>query len=200
MPELPEVEVTRRGLLPHLLGQKVVTASWSGKPMRQPVPWQLLQDWICGNGIIALDRRAKYLLMRMKDRSVLVLHLGMTGKLGIFPQTQAIMRHDHLCLRLDNTLELRLNDARRFGSIAVWPGEQSVALEGKFNQQQGIEPLGPDFIPAKLRALAQERRQAIKTLLMNSHLISGIGNIYANEILFAAGIHPQTSAKSLTKH
>jgi formamidopyrimidine-DNA glycosylase len=197
MPELPEVEVTRLGLLPHLPGRKIMTVFCSGKRLRLPVPLKLLEECICGSTVTVLDRRAKYLLIRMDNASVLVVHLGMTGKLGLFAKAAARATHDHLCVELDSGLELRFNDARRFGSVMVWPGEEAARLEEAFNNSQGLEPFSPNFTAANLARLAQGRRQPIKTLLMNARQISGIGNIYANETLFAAKIHPQTPAGCL---
>ncbi|CAK8716285.1 MAG: DNA-(apurinic or apyrimidinic site) lyase [Candidatus Electronema aureum] len=198
MPELPEVEVTRRGLLPHLPGRAVLAALWSGKRLRLPVPLTLLEQCICGSQISTVDRRAKYLLIRMNNASVLVLHLGMTGKLGMFPKVTERVTHDHLCLELDSGAELRFNDARRFGSVMVWSGEEAERLEQDFSRSQGIEPFGPDFTAAHLVQLAGQRKQAVKSLLMDSKLIAGVGNIYANETLFAAGVHPQAPAGSLS--
>jgi formamidopyrimidine-DNA glycosylase len=199
MPELPEVEVTRLGLLPHLPGRKIIAVFWSGKQLRLPMPVKLLDKHICGSTVTALDRRAKYLLIRMDKANVLVLHLGMTGRLGIFPKATARVAHDHLCLELDSGLELRFNDTRRFGSVMVWPSEEAAQLEEEFSRSQGLEPFGPDFTAAYLARLAGQRRQPIKTFLMEARLISGIGNIYANETLFAAGIHPQTPAGRLSE-
>ncbi|MCW5201062.1 bifunctional DNA-formamidopyrimidine glycosylase/DNA-(apurinic or apyrimidinic site) lyase [Desulfobulbus sp. F4] len=197
MPELPEVEVTRLGLLPHLPGRKIIAVSWSGKRLRLPMPMKLLEERICGGIVASLDRRAKYLFIRMASGSVLVLHLGMTGRLGLFPAESAEAIHDHLCLGLDSGLELRFNDTRRFGSVMGWPSEEAVRLEAKFSHSQGVEPFGPDFIAENMFRLAGGRKQPVKTFLMDAHLISGIGNIYANETLFAAGIHPQHPAGSL---
>ena len=199
MPELPEVEVTRQGLLPHLLHRRILTIKWSSNRLRLPIPRKLLHESIQGNRITAIDRRAKYLLIRMQDGSVLVFHLGMTGKLGMFPAAAPRVPHDHLRLLLDNEIEMRFNDVRRFGSITVWPAEQALIQEEKFNSNKGIEPFGPDFTPANLARLAQRRSMPVKTYLMDSRLIAGIGNIYANEILFAASIHPQTRVNSLSE-
>jgi formamidopyrimidine-DNA glycosylase len=197
MPELPEVEVTRQGLLPHLPGQIATAVFCSGKRLRQPMPVKLLEQQICGSRISTVDRRAKYLLIRMDNASVLVVHLGMTGKLGIFSQAAARKTHDHLCLRLDSGAELRLNDARRFGSVTVWPGEEAAQLEEAFSRSQGIEPFGPDFTAGTLLKLAEGRRQAVKLFLMDAKLIAGVGNIYASETLSAAGLHPLVPAGSL---
>lgn len=198
MPELPEVEVTRRGLLPHLPGKQIVHIRWSNKRLRAPVPRKLLKKSIQGKYIKTIDRRAKYLLFRMLDTSILVLHLGMTGKIGLFPQASARANHDHLCLLLDNGMEMRFNDSRRFGSILVWPAEESVRLEQAFSAGKGIEPFSKEFTAITLKQLAEKRRQPIKTFLMNSQLVAGIGNIYANETLFAAKIAPQTPVHLMT--
>ena len=197
MPELPEVEVTRLGLLPHLPGRRVVSVRWSNRRLRLPMPRGLLREWIRGHTIDTIDRRAKYLLIRMRHGSVLLVHLGMTGRLGIFAGDAPKQRHDHLCLALDNGMELRFNDSRRFGSITVWPGDHAARLEKEFSARQGIEPFSDAFTGDHLLALARRRRQPVKTLLMHSGIIAGIGNIYANEILYAAAIHPATPADRL---
>lgn len=199
MPELPEVEVTRQGLIPHLLRHRVLAISCSGKSLRLPIPERFLRQCICDNVITAIDRRAKYLLIRMLDRSVLVIHLGMTGKLGIFPRAAKKAKHDHLCLRLDSGMELRFNDTRRFGSIMVWPTDKAEILEQDFEDKQGIEPFGSDFTSGALVQLGKRSKQPIKSFLMDTRRISGIGNIYANEILFAAGVHPLTKANNLSE-
>jgi formamidopyrimidine-DNA glycosylase len=197
MPELPEVEVTRQGLLPHVSGRTITAVSCSGKSLRQSIPKELLQDCLCGKSISTVDRRAKYLLIRLQDSGVLVIHLGMTGRLGVFPGAAAQARHDHLILSLDNGMDIRLNDARRFGSISVWPPEQAKELEQVFVSRQGIEPLSREFTGKTLLQLAGKSRQPVKNFLMDARRISGIGNIYANEILFAAGLHPQAPVNTL---
>ncbi len=199
MPELPEVEVTRQGLLPHLLQRRIITIKWSSRRLRLPIPRKLLHESIQGKCISAIDRRAKYLLFRMEDGGVLVFHLGMTGKLGMFPVAAPKARHDHLRLFLDNDMEMRFNDVRRFGSVTVWPADQALILEQEFNRSKGIEPFSPEFTAANLALLARRRSVPVKTFLMDSRLIAGIGNIYANEILFAASIHPLTRVNMLSE-
>jgi len=197
MPELPEVEVTRRGLLSQLPGRTVVRISWSKHRLRTPMPRRLLREHILGREIRTIDRRAKYLLLRTSEGAVLVIHLGMTGKLGLMAGTTARHPHDHLVLSLDDARDLRLNDSRRFGAVLVWPAAEAEAAERAFSTQEGIEPFGPEFNANHLHLLAGTRKTPVKSLLMNGRLIAGIGNIYANEILFAARVHPLTPAGQL---
>lgn len=197
MPELPEVEVIRRGLLKHLPGKTITAIFWSGKNLRTAVPYKQLDECIRGEKILTIDRRAKYLLFRMGSGSVLTLHLGMTGKAEIFPVNMIKKKHDHLCLSLDNNLEMRFNDTRRFGSIGVWPKETSPADERKFSDNQGVEPFSHDFTGKRLAKMAIGKTMPIKTFLMDSRRIAGIGNIYANETLFRTGIAPDTPAGKL---
>jgi len=198
MPELPEVEVTRLGLLPHLPGRTICDIKWSDKRLRSPIPHELLQTAIRGQTVRTLERRAKYLLLRMDSGSVMIIHLGMTGKLGIFSQTAPTARHDHLILCLDDGREMRFNDCRRFGEIKVWPAAEANSLEREFNNNKGIEPLGNGFTISNIQKQCQGRRQPIKTFLMDGRRIAGIGNIYANEILFGAGIHPETPVNRIS--
>ncbi len=198
MPELPEVEVTRRGLLEPLSGRTIRRITWSGHRLRTEIPRQLLAEHIAGQQIRTIDRRAKYLLLRMAGNATLLIHLGMTGKLGVMARETERHKHDHLVLLLDNGMELRFNDSRRFGAIAVWPAEHALACEREFSDKEGLEPFGDQFTPKNLLRLARNRQVAVKSLLMNARLIAGIGNIYANELLFAARIHPLTPASRLS--
>jgi len=121
----------------------------------------------------------------------------MTGRLGIFPGQASVARHDHLRLLLDDGMELRFNDSRRFGSVAVWPAVRAETMEQEFDARLGMEPLGDQFTGEHLHALAAGRRMPVKTFLMDSRYIVGIGNIYANEILFAAGVAPWIAVGTL---
>ena len=196
MPELPEVEVIRRGLEPLLCGQRVIGLGWSNRKLRLPIPRKALQRWVKGERVRAVGRRAKYLLIHMANNATVVVHLGMSGRLGIFPGTAPRSKHDHLRLLLDNDMELRFNDTRRFGSLQVIGPE--AGLDDLF-AAIGPEPLADDFSPAYLLSMAQNRRQPVKNFLMDSRVVAGIGNIYANEILFCAGICPTTPAGDLSK-
>lgn len=198
MPELPEVEVTRRGLLPMVPGQTVKDIWWSGKKLRTSLPVQLLERTVKHQLVTTIDRRAKYLLFRLDNSAVLVIHLGMTGKLSFLPRQHPRAKHDHLALLLSDGNELRLNDSRRFGQVLVWPPTDAEEREQRFSAREGIEPLGDEFTAEALLQLARGKKVGIKPFLMNSRYIAGIGNIYANETLFQAGVHPGTPAQQIT--
>ena len=198
MPELPEVEVTRRGLLQDLSGAVVERVWTSGLPLRATVSLQRLRRHLESEQITTVDRRAKYLLFRFAGGAVCTVHLGMTGKISLTAPEEPRHKHDHLELALNTGLTMRFNDARRFGAIQLWPAGKAEECEQVFSNREGLEPLGPDFNALALQRLAARRRTPLKSFLMNGCLIAGIGNIYANEILFAAGLHPQQAAGSLT--
>ena len=197
MPELPEVEVIRRGLAPHLVGRTITRVVISNRRLRLPVPRAKLNLWIQSGQVKSVDRRAKYLLITMKSGAMLVLHLGMTGRLAFFANGTPRGAHDHLRFELDSGLELRFNDVRRFGSVQVLGPED---IEGtKLFAGLGPEPLGPDLSSDYLVKQARSRGRPIKNFLMDSRVVVGIGNIYANEILFAAGIKPTRGVGTLRK-
>ena len=197
VPELPEVETIRRGLVPRLVGCRINRVVLSNRKLRLPVPRAKLKRWVQGRQVKSIDRRAKYLLVNMDSGAVLVLHLGMTGRLAFFANGTPRRAHDHLRLLLDSGLELRFNDVRRFGSVQV------VAPEDRKSPQVfaglGAEPLGPDFSTPYLMSRARNRTRPIKNFLMDARVVVGIGNIYANEILFAAGIRPARAVGTLRK-
>ena len=190
MPELPEVEVVKRGLEPHLPGRIITHVRHDGKKLRTDVPYREMQKHLLGAEIVTLRRRAKYLIMEMGNRVLLIIHLGMTGKLGLFEKSRPDMVHDHVAWLLDNGLELRFNDVRRFGSISLITTEQTVALEDTFFKTTGPEPFDADFNAAYLYRMAAGRSMPVKNFIMNNSVVAGVGNIYANESLFAAGIRP----------
>lgn len=196
MPELPEVEVVRRGLTPQIAGRKILQTTWSGKPLRLPVPLFACQQAIEGHKIREIDRRGKYLLIRMDNSAVLAIHLGMSGRLGLFPETAPVTRHDHLCWRLDNGMELRFNDSRRFGSVQVF---ETRTEEEAFFILLGPEPFEKSFCAAYLFQNAGNRRRPVKNFLMDGRVVAGIGNIYASEILYAAHVNPATAARNLSR-
>jgi formamidopyrimidine-DNA glycosylase len=196
MPELPEVEVIRRGLQKHLPGRKVLGIMTGNKKLRLPMPRKHLKKYIQGAQIKSVDRRAKFLLIAMNNGALLVVHLGMTGRLGIFPAGAPRAKHDHLRLQLDNNMQLRFNDIRRFGFIQVLaPGND---LTASVLANLGPEPFGRDFTPEYLRGRAAGKKRPVKNFLMDSREVAGIGNIYACEILFHAGFDPNKKINELT--
>ncbi|MBT8407243.1 MAG: bifunctional DNA-formamidopyrimidine glycosylase/DNA-(apurinic or apyrimidinic site) lyase [Deltaproteobacteria bacterium] len=197
MPELPEVEVIRRGLIPHLVGCTINRVVISNRKLRLPVPRAQLKNLVQGSRVESMDRRAKYLLVNMSSGALMVLHLGMTGRLALFANGAPRTPHDHLRFVLDSGLELRFNDVRRFGSIQVVAPED--AEKGQIFSGLGMEPLGPDFSSNYLIKKAKGKLRPIKNFLMDSKVVVGIGNIYANEILFAAGIRPTRGVGSVGK-
>ena len=197
MPELPEVEVIKRGLIPHVVGRKITDISSSRKKLRLEVPIKKLDQLIKNSSIKAIHRRAKYLLFEMTNGAMMIIHLGMSGKLTLFPAKAPQAIHDHLRFRLDNKMEMRFNDTRRFGFVQVMDKEE-FAKKKPFDHL-GPEPLEEDFTASYLKKKAGKRVQPIKNFLMDSRMVVGIGNIYANEILFYANILPTTPIGSLTR-
>lgn len=194
MPELPEVEITRRGIAPHLQGHVVTSVAIRHPRLRWPIPVEL-DTLIAGHTVRTVDRRGKYLLLGF-DHGTLILHLGMSGSLRVIDRDEPAGVHDHFDLILGN-LALRLRDPRRFGAVLWSAGD--IALHPLL-AGLGVEPLSASFTPDYLYAAAARRRkQAIKLLLMDHHVVVGVGNIYANESLFRAGIRPSMAAGRLTR-
>jgi formamidopyrimidine-DNA glycosylase len=184
MPELPEVETTRRGIAPHLVGRTVTTAVVRDARLRWPVPADLPQR-LAGRTIQTVGRRAKYLLLEFAE-GTLIVHLGMSGSLRVLPATTPPGKHDHFDLVVGERC-LRLRDPRRFGALLWWPRQARVHPR---LAALGPEPLSEAFDGAMLAAAGRSRRVAVKTLIMDAKVVVGVGNIYANEALFRAGIHP----------
>jgi formamidopyrimidine-DNA glycosylase len=191
MPELPEVETVRRGLDPALTGRRLLGVRIREARLRWPVPADLGRH-IGSARIRALERRGKYLLLRL-ERGTLILHLGMSGSLRLLDAPTPPERHDHVDLLLEGGGLLRFRDPRRFGAI-LWSTDpdRHPLLAGL-----GVEPLDDAFDGDWLYAATRSHRLAIKALLMDARVVAGIGNIYANEALFHAGIHPLLPARRL---
>ena len=193
MPELPEVETTRRGLEPVLVGQRIKTAVVRDRRLRQPVPRRLAQ-LLAGTTVRALTRRGKYLLVDC-GAGTLIVHLGMSGRLWVVNGASPPTAHDHFDLVLENGTVVRLRDPRRFGLVLWQAGDPlSHALLASI----GPEPLSAEFDGAALYAATRGRSAAIKLTLMDSHVVAGVGNIYASEALFRAGISPRMAARRLS--
>jgi formamidopyrimidine-DNA glycosylase len=194
MPELPEVETTRRGIAPHVIGRRVARIDVYDSRLRWPVPGDL-DACMRGRTIDRVDRRSKYLLLHAGEAALLV-HLGMTGTLRVFRDAPTRRAHDHVDILLDNGTLLRYHDPRRFGAM-LW---LAASREGHpLLDALGPEPFDPKFDAGYLWRITRARRAAIKLALMDNHVVTGVGNIYANEALFRAGIHPGTRASRLSK-
>ncbi|MBU0682355.1 MAG: bifunctional DNA-formamidopyrimidine glycosylase/DNA-(apurinic or apyrimidinic site) lyase [Proteobacteria bacterium] len=197
MPELPEVEVICQGLRPHVEGRRIIGISCGPKELRLAIPRTALQEKICGARITELGRRAKYLLFAMDNGCRFLIHLGMTGRLGIFAPSAPRALHDHLFFRLDDGMEMRYNDTRRFGFVVVQDKDRLTRSVDPL-ARLGPEPFWTDFSAEYLKEKAGKRLQPVKNFLMDSHVVVGIGNIYANEILFQSGIRPTMPIGSLS--
>lgn len=195
MPELPEVETTRRGIEPHVLGARIRATVVRDARLRFGVDPALpshLQD----RQVVATSRRSKYLVLSLDSGADLVLHLGMSGRLRVLLESTPPGPHDHFDLELTNDRTIRLTDPRRFGSVLWAP---AGFAEHPRARGLGPEPLTASFDGAYLWAACRGRRVAIKQLLMDAAVVVGVGNIYANEALFMAGIRPSTTAHRVSK-
>lgn len=193
MPELPEVETTRLGLAPQLEGRKITAVTLRRPDLRWPIPKEIV-TLLLGQPILSLRRRAKYLLLDLPHGSVL-LHLGMSGCLRIVAQDLPIGRHDHVDIALDSGQVIRFTDPRRFGCLLWQPNGEPHELLRKL----GPEPLSKEFTGDYLFALSHKRTARVKTFLMDQKIVVGVGNIYAVETLFRAGIAPGRAAGKVSR-
>ena len=193
MPELPEVETTRRGIAPHLTGRIVRELVVRQRALRWPVP-KALAAHLRGQRIASVERRAKYLLLHTEPGAVIV-HLGMSGSLRVLAPDVALRTHDHVDLVLDSGRLLRFNDPRRFGCWLWQPAGRTHELL----RDLGPEPLGDAFDGDYLFARSRGRRGPVKNFLMDQGIVVGVGNIYAAEALFRAGIAPQRAAGRVSR-
>ncbi len=197
MPELPEVETVLRGLAPHTTGKRITGTRVREPRLRWPIPTHL-DHLVAGKDIASMRRRGKYLIFQLgsgKQPGSLIIHLGMSGSLRLCPADLPPEKHDHVDLLLDDGLCLRLRDPRRFGAMLWSPDPDQHPLL----QSLGIEPLSEAFNGGWLHQQCRGRSTSIKALIMDAHRVVGIGNIYANEALFHAGIHPSTLAGRLSR-
>ncbi|MEO8315238.1 MAG: bifunctional DNA-formamidopyrimidine glycosylase/DNA-(apurinic or apyrimidinic site) lyase [Pseudomonadota bacterium] len=192
MPELPEVETTARGISPHVTGRWIRRLAVHDRRLRWPVAANLPR-WAKDQQVTGVRRRAKYIVMDL-ERGWLLLHLGMSGSMRVLPVSTAREKHDHFDVELDSGWTLRFNDPRRFGSLHHGTGDVTSHL---LLRDLGPEPLDKSFDADYLHYMTRGKRVAIKVAIMNSHLVVGVGNIYASEALFRAGIRPTRTADSL---
>ncbi len=193
MPELPEVETILHGLAGHLQGKTVQNVIVRCNQLRWPIP-SFLKTVLMGQTLQHLSRRGKYLLLAF-NTGTLIIHLGMSGSLTVLTTALPTKKHDHVDIAFSSTLIMRYTDPRRFGTILWTKGNPH---HHALLQSLGVEPLEQAFSAEMLYKIAQKRNVAIKSLIMNAHVVVGVGNIYATEALFLAGIHPAIPAKVLT--
>jgi formamidopyrimidine-DNA glycosylase len=191
MPELPEVETMRRSLLTHVVGSTVVNVDVRERRLRRPLDANL-ERLLCGRTFTAIDRRGKYLLFELDDGQTLLVHLGMSGHLAVKPAAAGTLAHDHVRIELSSGTALVFNDPRRFGLLRL-----GTILELDELRNVGCDPLLDHWPLETWRDMTRDRRLPIKNFLMDQKLIAGIGNIYANEMLYEAGIRPRRRASRL---
>lgn len=189
MPELPEVETTRRGIAPHIENKPVSDVVVRQSRLRWPVP-NRLPSLLRGLCFRQIERRGKYLLLKTTT-GTLIIHLGMSGSLRIVNTRQVAKKHDHIDIMFVDGTVLRYNDPRKFGSV-LWT--EGPIYDHPLLQQLGPEPLSSEFDGAYLYRLSRTRKSAVKSFIMDGHVVVGVGNIYANESLYMAGIRPSRQA------
>lgn len=189
MPELPEVETTRRGIAPHVIGQQIKAVVVRNPRLRWPIPDQLQLE-LPGRHVERVERRGKYLLLYAGDACLLV-HLGMSGSLRVTSAQDPLLKHDHVDIVMEGEAILRYSDPRRFGCM-LWLKESP--LQHPLLKTLGPEPLSDAFDGGMLFAASRGRKVPVKSFIMDSHVVVGVGNIYANEALFMAGIKPDRAA------
>jgi len=193
MPELPEVETTRRGITAHLVGHQIEAVIVREKRLRWPIP-DILIDILPGQQVSHIHRRGKYLLLEC-DQGHVLIHLGMSGSLRVLPSDTPFFKHDHLDIVFTNGQCLRYRDPRRFGCV-LWTTEPVPSHPLLIHL--GPEPLEAAFTGKHLHQNAIKRRIAVKNYIMDARTVVGVGNIYANEALFLAQIHPATAVGKIS--
>jgi len=193
MPELPEVETTRRGITPHCMNQTVKKIIIRQAKLRWPIPQQI-KSILTGEKLKKIERRAKYLLLYF-DVGTLLIHLGMSGSLRIVPASHPVEKHDHIDITFKNGKCLRLRDPRRFGAVLF---TRNDPFSHKLLAALGPEPLTEAFNAEYLFTKSRSKTVNVKQFIMNSKIVVGVGNIYASEALFLAGIHPKRISGKIT--
>lgn len=193
MPELPEVETVCGAMRKHLIGRRIESVKTSRKKLREPLPQARLRALV-GHTFTAARRRAKYLLLETSAGRTLVVHLGMSGNLIFRTDAQ---QHDHVIFRLDKGPPLVFSDPRRFGLVLVFDADELA--DCSYLRELGIEPLEDGFDGGYLKPFCRGSQRPIKNLIMDAHVVVGVGNIYASEALFKAGIRPTTRARRLSR-
>ncbi|MCW8886004.1 MAG: bifunctional DNA-formamidopyrimidine glycosylase/DNA-(apurinic or apyrimidinic site) lyase [Motiliproteus sp.] len=194
MPELPEVETTRRGIEPHIRDAEIAEVVVRQPRLRWPVPEEI-SSVLPGLVVERVERRAKYLLL-YTPAGVLIIHLGMSGSLRIVKTGESPAKHDHVDILFRGGQVLRYTDPRRFGAV-LWQPESIVGHP--LLKNLGPEPLSEDFDGERLFACSRQKKQPVKTFIMDNHVVVGVGNIYANEALFEAGVDPRKAAGRISR-
>ena len=195
MPELPEVETVMRGLQPVLEGRVLAEVLQRRPDLRFPLPTDFAKR-LTGRRVLGLARRAKYILVALDGEETLICHLGMSGRMMISKGAdEPLLTHDHIVFRTDHGRELRFNDARRFGFMDLLP--TAGLEESKYFKALGPEPLGNAFNGPALASALKGKRSPIKAALLDQHVVAGVGNIYACEALYEAGLSPRRSAHTV---
>lgn len=195
MPELPEVETIKQVIEPQIQGLKIINAIIKRPEVTAYPTADIFRKRITGQTFMGMSRRGKFLSMHLDSGDQIVLHLRMTGRLLLAPHDYPKEKHTHIIFQLNNGKELRFSDMRRFGRF--WLLQQGETDTYTGISKLGFEPFDPEFSAAYLKTKLEKRKKAIKTCLLDQNIVAGIGNIYADEILFAAGIHPARPTNSL---
>lgn len=194
MPELPEVETSRRGIEPHIIGRRIARVIIRDRRLRWPISRTIDRD-LPGQTVTSVERRAKYLLINT-EHGTAILHLGMSGSIFVVDHETPAGVHDHVDIEFDSGKALRFRDPRRFGSLH-W---STNPLQHRLLKDLGPEPLGNVFNGDYLWRASRGRRVSVKQFIMNAHVVVGVGNIYASEALYVAGIHPRRAAGRIAIH
>ena len=198
MPELPEVETVKRGLSPFLAGRKIVSVEKARPDLRWPIP-RSLEHVLTGTRVLKLERRGKYILWYTQDGMVMILHLGMSGRVLITKDLpKAKNAHDHLIFETEDGFFIRYNDPRRFGFIDIVPLKNLA--EYRSLAALGPEPLSNEFNASALRQKINKKQSPIKSVLLDQTIIAGLGNIYVCEALHRSGISPRRKAKNISEN
>ncbi len=195
MPELPEVETTRRGIEPYVTGIRMTELVIRRHDLRQPIPQSITS--LEGQRILGVSRRSKYLLLKIDDGTTLLIHLGMSGSLRILGPGDDWRKHDHVGITLESGRQLRFHDPRRFGLVLLLTDVD--VMSHILLRSLGPEPLEEAFTVGHLKAACAKRSAAVKLVIMDAKVVVGVGNIYASEALFRAGIRPSIAAHKITR-
>ncbi|MBN2412058.1 bifunctional DNA-formamidopyrimidine glycosylase/DNA-(apurinic or apyrimidinic site) lyase [candidate division KSB1 bacterium] len=198
MPELPEVETIRRGIEPIIRGRRINAVHILQPDLRWKVDTKAVQKWVTGQIITAVSRRSKCLVWKLSNDASLVIHLGMSGRIGLFSPDEEVEKHTHLIFDLQGNIQLRYRDPRRFGYVDVVP-PGSLSNYKRFSLL-GPEPLSDEFNGSYLQQKLSKSKRAVKTALLDMGVAAGVGNIYASEALFLAGIDPRRLASDLRQN